>query len=247
MTLKIHEHQKNNFLSVSKKTFLILFAVATTAMHAQIVEPRPIPQVSVSGEGKVKVVPDQVFVSVSVETKGNNATEVKKQNDETVEKVVQYLKKSKLPKEDVQTKRVSLNPQYDYDKKKYTYNATQTIDILIKDLSLYDGLMAGLVDSGINRINNVEFKSSKLAEHQSEARKLAMQEAKLKAQDYVSVLGQKVGKALSISDNTQVYNPQPVYYAMAMKEERADAAPRETVAIGEINITANVSVSFILE
>lgn len=230
-----------------KKTFLILFTVAVTAAQAQIVEPRPIPQVSVSGEGKVKVVPDQAFISVSVETKGNNATDVKKQNDETVEKVVQYLKKSKLPKEDVQTKRVSLNPQYDYDKKKYNYIATQTIEILLKDLSLYDGLMAGLVDSGINRIDNVEFKSSKLAQYQSEARKLAMQEAKLKAQDYVSVVGQKVGKALNISDNTQVYNPQPVYYAMAMDKAEAGAAPRETVAIGEINITANVSVSFILE
>lgn len=216
-----------------------------TAAQAQ--ELKPIPQVSVSGEGKVKVVPDQAFISISVETKGNNATDVKKQNDVTVEKVVQYLRKSKLPKEDVQTKRVSLNPQYDYDKKKYNYIATQTIEILLKDLSLYDGLMEGLVDSGINRINNVEFKSSKIAEHQSEARKLAMQEARLKAQDYVSVLGQKIGKALTISDNSQIYNP-PVYYAaMAMDKAEAGAAPRETIAIGEINITANVSVSFILE
>lgn len=232
-----------------KKTFLILFTVAITAAQAQIVAPEPKPQISVNGEGKVKVTPDQAFISISVENKGNNATEVKKQNDETVEKVVQYLKKSKVPKEDVQTKRVSLNSQYDYDKKKYNYVATQTIEILLKDLALYDSLMEGLVDSGINRINNVEFRSSKLAAHQSEARKLAMQEAKLKAQDYVSVLGQKIGKAIMISDNSQIYNPQPVYYEMAMNKA-ADAgggAPRETLAVGEINIVANVQVSFVLE
>jgi uncharacterized protein YggE len=35
------------------------------------------------------------------------------------------------------------------------------------------------------------FQSSKLAQYQSEARKLAMKDAKLKAEDYVSVLGQK--------------------------------------------------------
>lgn len=229
------------------KTFLILFALAATTLQAQEII-KPMPLVSVSGEGKVKVTPDQAFISIAVETKGNNATDVKKQNDITTEKVVQYLKKSKLPTADVQTKRVSLNPQYDYDKKKYNYIATQTIEILLKDLSLYDGLMEGLVDSGINRINTVEFRSSKLAQHQSEARKLAMQEAKLKAEDYVSVLGQKVGKAFTISDNTQVYYPQPMMYAM--KSESADMAgnaPRETVAIGEINITANVSVSFILD
>lgn len=248
MKSKIHEHQKNNFLSVSKKTFLILFAVAATTVQAQIVEQKPIPQISVSGEGKVKVVPDQAFISVSVENKGSNATDVKKLNDETVEKVIQYLKKSKVPKEDVQTKRVSLNTNYDYDKKKNNFVATQTIEILVKDLGIYDEVMAGLVDSGVNRINGVEFKSSKLAEHQSAARKLAMQEAKLKAQDYTSVLGQKVGKALNISDNSQVYYPQPVMYEMAASDKAmAGGAPRETVAIGEINITANVTVSFLLE
>jgi uncharacterized protein YggE len=229
------------------KKFLILFALAVmTTANAQYVKPDP--QISVTGEGKVKVTPDQAFISISVETKGNNATDVKKQNDASVEKVVQYLKRSKLQQSDIQTRRVSLNPQYDYDKKKYSYNATQTIEILLRDLSYYDTLMEGLVDSGINRINTVEFKSSKLEQHQSEARKLAMQDAKLKAQDYVSVLGQKVGKAISISDNTQIYNPQPVMYAMAMdKAESGGGAPRETVAIGEINVTANVSVGFLLE
>jgi uncharacterized protein YggE len=45
--------------------------------------------------------------------------------------------------------------------------------------------------------------------YQSEARKLAMKDAKLKAEDYVSVLGQKVGKAVTITDNSQNYQPQP--------------------------------------
>ena len=229
-----------------KKTFIILFtALGTMAQAQEFVKPMPL--ISVNGEGKVKVVPDQAFISVSVETKGNNATDVKKQNDIAVEKVIQFIKKSKLPKEDVQTKRVSLNPQYDYDKKKYNYIATQTIEILMKDLNLYDGVMEGLVDSGINRINTVEFKSSKLEIHQSEARKLAMRDAKAKADDYVSVLGQKAGKAFTINDNTQVDYPRPMMYAMAADKAEAGGAPRETLAIGEINITANVSVSFILE
>ena len=107
--------------------------------------------------------------------------------------------------------------------------------------------MEGLVDQGINRIDNVTFQSSKLAQYQSEARKLAMKEAKLKAEDYVSVLGQKVGKAMTISDNSQTYYPQPMYAAMKAVAMDREAAPRETLAIGEINITANVSVSFILE
>ena len=229
-----------------KKVLLILILLIVSVSQAQ--ELKPIPQISVSGEGKVKAVPDQAFISVTVETKGNNATSVKKQNDETIEKVIQFIKKIKLPKEDVQTKRISLNPQYDYEKKKHNYNATQTLEILLKDLAQYDALMEGLVDAGINRINTVEFKTSQLTQYQSEARKLAMKEAKQKAEDYVSVLAQKIGKALTISDNSQAYYPQPMYERKMMVSAMSDGeVQRETLAIGEITIVANVSVSFILE
>ncbi|MBF6608065.1 MAG: SIMPL domain-containing protein [Flavobacterium sp.] len=214
---------------------------------AQGQESRPLPQITVNGEGKVRAVPDQAIISVAVETKGADATTVKKQNDAAVEKVVQFIRRYNLPKEDVQTQRVSLNPQYDYDKKKYSYIANQTIEILLKDLDKYDALMEGLTNSGINRINKVEFQSSKMEAHQSDARKLAMQQALRKAQDYVGVIGQKVGKAYMINDNSQVSYPRAMYMADMKVQTSGEEMARETLAIGEIDITANVTVSFILE
>jgi uncharacterized protein YggE len=228
-----------------KKALLILSVLFISMSYGQ--EVKQVPQINVSGEGKVKVIPDQATMTVTVETKGNNAKDVKKQNDEKIEAVLKFIKKMNLAPADFKTQRVSLNPQYDYEKKKHSYNATQTIEILLRDLSKYDELMEGLVDQGINRIDNVTFQSSKLAQYQSEARKLAMKEAKLKAEDYVSILGQKVGRAMTISDNSQTYYPQPMYAAMKTMEMSDASAPRETMAVGEINITANVTVSFILE
>ncbi|MDI5896321.1 MAG: SIMPL domain-containing protein [Flavobacterium sp.] len=228
-----------------KKALLILSVLFISMSYGQ--EVKQVPQINVSGEGKVKVIPDQATIAVTVETKGNNAKDVKKQNDEKIDAVLKFIKKMNLAPADYKTQRVSLNPQYDYEKKKHSYNATQTIEILLRDLSKYDELMEGLVDQGINRIDNVTFQSSKLAQYQSEARKLAMKDAKLKAEDYVSVLGQKVGRAMTISDNSQTYYPQPMYAAMKTMESSDASAPRETLAVGEINITANVTVSFILE
>jgi len=229
-----------------KKSIAFLVCLFTMAAYCQ--ETKLIPQINVSGEGKIKVVPDQVSIAATIETKGTNAKDVKKQNDQQMEAVLKLIKSMNLPASDYKTKRVSLNPQYDYEKKKHSYNATQTIEILLRDLSKYDELMEGLVDQGINKIDNVTFQSSKLAQYQSDARKLAMKDAKMKAEDYVSVLGQKVGLATVITDNSQNYYPQPVYSAMrtmAMKTE--NDAPRETMAAGEIEIIANVSVSFKLE
>lgn len=228
-----------------KKTLLIALTLFMAVAQAQ--EFRQIPLITVAGEGKVKVAPDEVSIAVSVETRGNNSAEVKKQNDEKIDAVIKYIKKANIAKEDYQTQRVSLNPQYDYEKKKTTFYATQTIQILLKDLSKYDELMEGLVSSGVNSIGNIEFKTSKLELHKSEARKLAMKDAKTKAEDYLSVTSQKLGMAFSITDNTQAYYPRPMYAAMEMKSMDSAGGARETLAIGEIEIVANVSVSFLLQ
>ena len=230
-----------------KKAVLILITLFATMTEAQ--EQKQIPQIAVSGEGKIKVKPDQVEINFGVENFGKDAKEVKKLNDEKVDKVIKFIKKSGIASVDYQTTNVSLNRNYDYDKKKYNYQAIQNITILLKDVSKYDEIMMGLVDNDINSITNIEFKSSKLEEFRTEARKAAMKDAKKKAEDYVSVLGQKVGKGLLITDNTQSYfPPQPMYKgAMRAMAEDSSAGAQETLAVGEIEVIATVSVSFILE
>jgi uncharacterized protein YggE len=52
--------------------------------------------------------------------------------------------------------------------KKDDDNAIQTVEILLRDLSQYDALMEGF-NEGVNKIDNVVFQSSKLAQYQSEA------------------------------------------------------------------------------
>lgn len=211
-------------------------------------ETRPLPQISVNGEGKIQVVPDQATILVSVDTKGSSAKEVKRENDVKVESVLKLIKKIGLPAEDFRTNRVVLQPNYDWQSKKRFFNANQSVEIVLKDLSKYAELMEGVVDAGANRIDGVTFQSSKMALYQTEARKLAMKDAKGKADDFVSVLGQKVGKAILISDGSPVYTPPRVFAMKAMvASEGVESDSRDTVALGEITIQVNVNVSFLLE
>lgn len=228
-----------------KKIALLLFVVVSTIANAQINEKMP-PQINVTGEGKVKVVPDQAIITVGVENIGANAAEVKKKNDASIDAIIKFLKSSGLPASDYQTRRVNLNRNYDFEKKKYnSFTASQTIVITLKDLAKYDNLMMGLTDAGVNTINGVEFRTSKQVQYESEARSKAVQAARGKANDYATALGQKAGKALMVTDNTQTYYPVMRTEMYAMK---ADAAPqRETLAVGEIEITANVNISFQLD
>ena len=229
-----------------KKIALVLFVFVTAFAGAQNVQQNQTPQINVSCEGKIMVMPDQAVITIGVENMGADASEVKKKNDAAIDAVIKYLKSINLPASDYQTQRVYLNRNYDYTKKKYSFVATQNIVINLKDLSKYDTMMMGLVDAGVNSIQGVEFKTSRLAQYESEARVKAVENAKKKAQDYAGALNQKLGKALLVTDNTQVYYPMPM--RVQFKTEAADAdMPRETLAIGEITITANVNISFELQ
>lgn len=232
-----------------KNTFLILMTVILSTVNAQQIKQEP--TISVSGEGKVMVAPDYASISIAVETKGNVAQDVKKQNDQKVDAVIKYIKKMNIAKEDYQTQRVSLNKQHDYDKKKDYFQANQTIKLTIRDLNKYDQIMEGLVEAGINQVNSIEFKSTQIKKHESEARKLAMQDARSKADDFMSVTTQKVTKILSVSDNSSgSYYPRAVYAMSAMAKSsdmNESYSGNETLAIGEITITTNVNVTYILE
>ncbi len=228
-----------------KKSVLILVTMFAVMLQAQ--EFKQMPLVNVSGEGKIKTAPDQALVSVSIETKGTIAATVKKENDAKMDAILKFIKKSNIAKEDYQTQCVSLNPNYDYEKKKHNYIANQTVRILLKNITNYDVIMDGLVDTGINRIDGVEFKSSKILQLESDARKLAVKDAKTKAEDYVSGLGQKIGKAFTITDSNQNFSPQPQASYSMKAMQMSDGIPRETLAVGEIEIVVNVTVSFVLE
>jgi len=193
-----------------KKIALFLAVLATGFATAQLTQDNKNviqPQINVSGEGKVKVTPDEAVVTVGVTNVGANANDVKKENDKAVEAIIKYLKSINMPAKDYQTRNVYLHRNYDYDKKKYSFTANQTIVIHLKDLSKYDAMMMGLVDAGAPDIQGVEFRTSKLAQYESEARTKAVQEARSKANDYAAALGQKAGKALVVNDNSQTYYP----------------------------------------
>lgn len=206
------------------------------------------PQISISGEGKIFVVPDIAIIQLGVQNNGKDPKDVKQLNDVTIDRVIAYIKKFGIPAADYKTTQLSLYKNYDYEKKKHSYQANQTISVTLKDISKYNVFMMDVMETGINVINSVGFKSSKIELFESEARKKAMLNAKKKADDYVSVLpGQKVGKAITISDNSQINYPQPVFIAKGYMADVESKQSRETLAIGEIEIVSNVSVSFVLE
>ncbi|ETN95439.1 SIMPL domain-containing protein [Zhouia amylolytica] len=225
-----------------KKAILILVAMTTVGLQAQN-NKQINPSVSVTGEGLVKVVPDQVLINVRVEHEGNSASEVKQKNDESVSQVFSFLKKMKIDKKDVRTEYLNLRKNYNYQTKEYRYVANQSVSILLRDLNKYEELSQGLVSSGINRIDGVQFKSSKMEEYMSEARIKAILNAKQKAGEYAGAIDQEIGKATHISETTASVPPRPMFKMMAADTIESGGA-EQTIATGELEIKVTVNVAF---
>ncbi|MEZ4874778.1 MAG: SIMPL domain-containing protein [Flavobacteriaceae bacterium] len=222
-----------------KNFFFLLTFITTLFMNAQGTPPKP--SVDVTGEGTVRVVPDQVTITARVEYTGNNPKEVKQLNDQTINEVFRFLKKEGIEDKYVRTEYMNLNKNYDYNSKKYNYAANQTISILLKDLSQYEAVMNGLLETGINRIDGIAFSSSKIESLKSEARIKAIQNAKMKAEEYVSVLGQSIGKALLISEFQSNSVPSPLLKRGMAMDAMVES---QTISPGEMEISVQVNVSF---
>ena len=65
----------------------------TTWMASSQEQNKTIPQIAISGEGKVKVTPDIAIITLGVQNSGKEAKEVKIQNDVVIDKVLKHLER----------------------------------------------------------------------------------------------------------------------------------------------------------
>lgn len=210
------------------------------------------PLVNVSGYGEVKVQPDEISLQVAVETRDKSLDEAKKQNDKNVADILAYLKKSGVDAKNVQTTYMSVQPIYSGNFGQATpdvYTATKTINVLVKKINSFDELMAGIYKAGANRVDGIDFRTSDLQKYREQARKLAVQAARQKANALTSELGAKVGRVYSINEAGNNY-PGPIAYGRAnkmMESAAFDGAGGPTIAAGQIIVSATVDVSFLIE
>ncbi len=204
------------------------------------------PTIDVLGKAIVKTIPDEVTINVQLENKGKDPQLLKQKNNIIINDVLFFLKSISIPDKYVKTTYLRMNKNYDYQTKSYHYVASQSISIFLTDLNSYELLMNGLITKGINRVDGISFSSSKMKELKSEARKKAIENAKMKAQEYALVLNQSIGKAISISEFTNKGHDTFPYKNGLTQSSDALVANQQTISIGEIEVVSKVNVSFLL-
>jgi uncharacterized protein len=223
---------------------LIAFAPVSTAQECG---PRP-RLVSVTGTAEINVAPDQVTMSLGIESRDKDLLVAKSKHDERVKKVIALAHNAGVEQKDIETSALRMAPNYSEEKvpRFLGYEVSQTMEITLKDLSKYEGLMTKLLEGGINRVDNVNFYVRETRKLKDEARLKAIRAAKEKAVAMATELGQTVGKPWEVSEDTGWNAFQATANSYASNSPRA-VEEESTVAPGQVTIRASVRASFQLE
>lgn len=230
---------------------LMLLLFVCTVLQAQAQQQQLPPLVSVSGVGEVRVPPTEVVVNIGVETRGNTLDAARTETDKKAAAIIQYLKKQGVDAKDIQTSYVTLQPMYsggEYNRTlPHGYMAQKNMSVTIKKLNKFDEILSGLYQAGANHVHGVQFQVGDIEKLKAEARKKAVANAKQKATALTEELNAKVGRVYAIQEGGNSGGPRPMYKAMMMESAAMDDAGGPSIAGGEVVITANVDVSFVIE
>lgn len=220
-----------------------LLAILVLAAAPAFAE-EPLRTISVSGEGVVAATPDMAELTIGVSREARRPDEALEGVAEGVAAVFAVLDAAGIEPRDRRTSGLSLQPRWERLSSGQApriagYIAANSVTVRVRDLDVLGGLIVDTVGEGANTMGGLAFVLSDPEPLEEEARRLAVLDARSKAELYAAAAGVPLGDLLTISDGgVFVPRPGPVMAEMAM---RSDAMP---VAEGELEVRANISMVY---
>ena len=201
---------------------------------------------SVSATAEASRVPDIATISTGVVTQAADANAAMRANAQQMDKVREAIKAAGIADRDVQTSGINLHPQYRYAENQPPtitgYQATNTVNVKVRDLTKLGKVLDAFVASGANQVNGPSFEIDKPDEAYDEARLAALKKAQARARTYADALGLQVRRIVSISEGGgSLPRPMPMMRAMATD---AGMAKETSVSPGETTLSVSIDVVF---
>lgn len=235
------------------KKLLFILALALTAISAHAEEKVDRPLITVNGQAEILVVPDEVVYSLQAVTMEKELATAQAKNDQIVKALLALARQYQIPPAQVQTGYISVSQRFTDEEATRKppvflgYTVSKRVSIILKDVSNAEDLLADIFKSGVSSIDSVNFRTSQLRKYKDQARAMAMRAAQEKAIALTKEIGQSIGKAYTITEDEPSYS-----YAQNSNNLSSFYVPQSpgegsTLALGQISITARVTVSFELK
>lgn len=206
--------------------------------------------ISVSGTGRSSVTPDRFSFNVGVQTMANTVDDAVAENNKRVANVLAALKKNGAADKDIQTSGFSIWPQQEYREgstpRILGYQVSNSVTVRSTKVADAGRLLGVAIAAGVNTASGINFEVSDPARGRDQGLKAAYDDARAKAALLAEASGQKLGRAMSISEGIHEAPPQPYPMARTMAME-AKAGADVPVEAGIQETTYTVTVIFELQ
>ena len=220
---------------------IIIFGVSSTAAAEERIS-----TISVSGEGVIEVAPDRATISVGVVTRDKIASKVQNDNARIANEIIKSVAALGIDKKNIRTGNYSFHQFYRQENNKRVadgYEANNTVTIIVDDLNLVGKIIDTSLSHGANNIDALEFGIKNKSNLQNEAIRLAVRDARAKAEVVAAELGKNIIGVKNIAVNSgYISAPRANKFAMAEMSMEMDAAT--PIESGTLTCSANVHVEF---
>lgn len=230
------------------KKFFILTLMMMMICATTFAEELKVPTISVSGEGVVEVAPDRATVTLGVVTREKNPAAVQSSNARAAQSVINSIVALGVERRNITTGNYNFSPTYRHHNDGRTeldgYEAVNSVTVIVDDLSIVGKIIDAALKNGANRVDDLSFGLRNKTAYQDEALRLAILDAKRKAEVAARALGKNILGVWSVSINSaSVIAPRNYKMSRAMTEDAA-VGLETPVEGGTLNCSASVHVEF---
>jgi uncharacterized protein len=202
-------------------------------------------RITVTGTGKVSGVPNQLALSMGVQTNGTSVAAALHQANSAVHSITGVLRRSGVAAPDIQTSGLSIYPNYSGSSGVPDgYQVSEQLTITLRRLPVAGSQISAAAHAGGNAtvIDGVSLNLSDTSTLLASARARAVADAKAKATAYARALGRPLGAVISMSE-TPPAQPYPPPEFATPSASRAASVP---VHPGTQQLSVTVTVIFAL-
>lgn len=223
---------------------LALVVVLSACSNSPAPATQPTPRtLSVTGTAQAALTPDIAYINIGVHSENVDAKEAVASNNASAQSVKDALKGQGVDAKDILTTNFSIYPQDVYgpdgQKTGSKFVVDNTVYVTLRDLTKIGDILGAAVSAGANSINGITFDVADKTPYLAQARKAAVDNANLQAQDLAKAAGVELGPVQTLS----YYNNYASPVAMDMKAVGGGGAS-VPVSAGQMTVTVDVNVVY---
>ena len=225
---------------------VMVLPAAAAAQQPPVVPSEPV--VVASGQGIVFAVPDRAWISISAESRAPSPREAQRLNAEAMRPLQDKLRAAGIVAEAIRT--IAYDVQYEWDfvngkRVGRGYVARNSIEVRIDAIDRVGEYLEIAAGSGATALGGIRFDLKDQAKLEREALRLAVLDARAKADAAAAGAGRNIDRILRVEEQGVEVPPMPVRIMRQAQANVADATP--PISAGQMEIRARAVVTVVLK